>query len=89
MTAARTGKVDAVKSLLAHGANANAKEGTRGQTPLMWAAAEGNADVIRVLVAARLRYPDAIQRRIHRASFCRSRRTDRRRKGTASGGGKR
>ena len=52
MTAARTGKVDAVKSLLAHGANANAKEGTRGQTPLMWAAAEGNADVIRVLVAA-------------------------------------
>jgi len=50
MTAARTGKVDAVKSLLAHGASANAKEPVRGQTPLMWAAAEGNADVIRLLV---------------------------------------
>ena len=52
MTAARTGKVDAVKFLLAHGANVNAKETVRGQTALMWAAAEGNADVIRLLVAS-------------------------------------
>ena len=42
MTAARTGKVDAVKALLAHGADVNAKEPQRGQTALMWAAAEGN-----------------------------------------------
>jgi ankyrin repeat protein len=50
MTAARTGKVEAVKVLLAHGANANAKESARGQTALMWAAAEGHADAIRLLV---------------------------------------
>jgi ankyrin repeat protein len=50
MAASRTGKVDAVKSLLAHGAEVNAKEGVRGQTALMWAAAEDNAEVIRVLV---------------------------------------
>ena len=40
MTAARTGKVDAVKVLLAHGADVNFKESRRGQTALMWAAAE-------------------------------------------------
>ena len=39
MTCARTGNVDAVKSLLAHGAEVNAKESRRGQTALMWAAA--------------------------------------------------
>jgi len=36
MTAARTGKVDAVQSLLTHGADANAKENWHGQTALMW-----------------------------------------------------
>src|SRR2546425_573513 len=41
MTAARTGKLEAVKVLLAHGANVNANETWRGQTALMWAAAEG------------------------------------------------
>ena len=50
MAAARTGKADIVKTLAAHGANVNAKESWRGQTALMWAAAEGNADVIRVLL---------------------------------------
>ena len=43
MTAARTGKAEAVKALLAHGAKVDAREQTRGQTALMWAAAEGNA----------------------------------------------
>ena len=35
-----------------HGANANATEGWRGQTALMWAAAEGHSAVVPVLVAA-------------------------------------
>jgi ankyrin repeat protein len=51
MTAARTGKVDAVKVLLAQGANANAKEGWRGTTALMWAAAEGHAGAALALIA--------------------------------------
>ena len=52
MTAARTGKVDAVKALLAHGADVNAKESRRGQTALMWAAAEGNVEVVEALLKA-------------------------------------
>jgi ankyrin repeat protein len=50
MTAARTGKVGAVKALLAHGADINFKESRRGQTALMWAAAEGNTAVVEELV---------------------------------------
>jgi uncharacterized protein len=50
MMAARTGNVDVVKSLLAHGADANAKESTRGQTALMWAVAEKHPDVERLLI---------------------------------------
>ena len=50
MTAARTGKVEAVKMLLAHGADVNAREQLRGQTALMWAAAENHAAVISALV---------------------------------------
>ena len=46
MTAARTGKVDAVKVLLAHGADVNAKERWKQQTALMWAAHEGNAATV-------------------------------------------
>jgi ankyrin repeat protein len=52
MIASRAGRVDAVRTLLAHGANANARESTRQQTALMWAAAEGHADVIRALFQA-------------------------------------
>src|SRR4029077_18507369 len=47
----RTGKAGAVTALLAHGADVNAKESWRGQTALMWAAAEGHVDVIRALLA--------------------------------------
>jgi ankyrin repeat protein len=52
MTAARTGTVDAVKVLLARGANVDAREPSKGQTALMWAAAENNATVIKVLAEA-------------------------------------
>jgi ankyrin repeat protein len=50
MMAARAGNPQAVKVLLAHGANANVTEATRGQTALMWAAAEGNTAAIKVLI---------------------------------------
>jgi uncharacterized protein len=52
MTAARTGNVDAVKMLIARGANVNARETWHNQTALMWAAAENHGDVVRALVAA-------------------------------------
>jgi uncharacterized protein len=46
MTAARTGEPAALKVLLDHGAQANAKEGWHGQTALMWAAGEGHAAAV-------------------------------------------
>jgi ankyrin repeat protein len=52
MIAARTGRVDAVKTLLVHGADVNAKERLRGQTALMWAAAENNAAAATALLEA-------------------------------------
>ena len=52
MTAARTGRLAAVKALLAHGALPDGKEDRRGQTALMWAAAEGHADVVQALIDA-------------------------------------
>ena len=52
MTAARTGKVDAVRALLTHGANVHAKEPRRGQDAMSWAAAEGNVEVIEALIEA-------------------------------------
>ncbi len=50
MTAARAGNVEAVKLLLDHGAEVNAKESWRGQTALMWATAENHPAVVQVLV---------------------------------------
>jgi len=50
MTASRAGDVETVRVLLAHDANANAREAERGHTALMWAAAEGHEDVARVLI---------------------------------------
>ena len=49
MTAARTGDAATVRTLLEHGADADIREESRGQTALMWAAAENNAEAIRVL----------------------------------------
>jgi uncharacterized protein len=50
MTAARTGKADAVKVLLNHGADVNFAESKRGQTALMWAVAEGNTAAAEELI---------------------------------------
>ena len=52
MTCARGGDAGAVAALLDRGATSvNARERTRGQTALMWAAAHRHADVVRVLLA--------------------------------------
>jgi ankyrin repeat protein len=48
--AARTGKPAVIKALLAAGARADDKTGPRDQTPLMWAAAEGHADAVKLLI---------------------------------------
>ena len=50
LAAARSGNVEVMTLLLAHGGDANAKESRRGQTALMWAAAEKHAAVARVLI---------------------------------------
>ena len=50
MAASRTGNVDAMKVLLDHGADVNAKETLRGTTPMMWAADEGHAPAIQLLI---------------------------------------
>ena len=52
MTAARTGTGAAVNALLAHGARVDGKDDRRGQTALMWAAAEGHATIVQDLVEA-------------------------------------
>ena len=52
MTAARTGDVETVGALLAHGANINATEAHSQQTALMSAAAEGNAQAVEALLKA-------------------------------------
>ena len=59
MTAARTGKVDAVRVLLTRGADVHAKEPRRGQTALMWAAAEGHVRSHRRAHQGGRRFPDA------------------------------
>jgi ankyrin repeat protein len=53
MTAARTGNVDAVRMLLTFGAQVDARERWRGQTALMWAAAENHAAVVTLLIELR------------------------------------
>ena len=50
LSAARTGSLDAVRLLVRHGADSNARESLRGQTALMWAVAEDHADVARALL---------------------------------------
>lgn len=49
MTCARTGSVDGVNALLTKGADINASEPERGQTALMWAAAEKHSAVVESL----------------------------------------
>lgn len=52
MTAARTGALPVVKTLIQHRAAVDAKDERRGQTALMWAAAEGHARVVQALIDA-------------------------------------
>ena len=52
LTCARTGRVAAVRALLARGADLDAVDAWRGQTPLMWAAAENHVPVMNLLLEA-------------------------------------
>jgi ankyrin repeat protein len=52
MKAARTGSPDAIRALIAAGADVNARERLKKQSALMWAAAENNAAAIRLLAEA-------------------------------------
>ncbi len=52
MTAARTGSAETIKALIARGADVKARERRKGQTALMWAAAENNVAAIRALIEA-------------------------------------
>jgi uncharacterized protein len=51
MAVARSGKVDAAKALLDAGADINAKENWGGQSALMWAAAQSQADMVKFLAS--------------------------------------
>jgi len=51
MMCARSGTADGVAALISRGADVNAVEPQRGQTALMWAAARGQSDVLRLLLA--------------------------------------
>ena len=58
MTASRTGSASAVRALLAAGADPHAREHAHEQTALMWAAAQGHPEVVRLLLAAGARVDD-------------------------------
>ena len=51
MLASRSGSVPVLKLLLDAGGDANAKEPVRGQTALMWAAAERHPDAVKLLIS--------------------------------------
>lgn len=51
MILARTGNVEAAQLLIGHGANVNAHESWRHQTALMWAAAQRQPAMVRLLLA--------------------------------------
>ena len=75
-----------MKALLAHGASVDAKDDRRGQTALMWAAAEGHAAVVQALIEAGADFRRTPAVRLHAAAVCRERRSHRRRAGAAEGG---
>lgn len=50
LTCARTGHLDGINALITHSANINTREPERGQTALMWAAAEGQSAVVESLI---------------------------------------
>jgi len=51
MAVARAGKVDAARRLLEAGADVNAKEEWGGQTALMWAAVQSQAEMVKLLAS--------------------------------------
>ena len=51
-TCARSGHVAAAKMLVTRGASLNAVESWRGQTPIMWAAAQGHGEMVAMLAEA-------------------------------------
>jgi ankyrin repeat protein len=53
MLAARTGNVAVATLLVEHGADVNRREHYRNQSAVMWAAAEGHADMVAFLVSKR------------------------------------
>ena len=69
MIAANAGSVEAVKQLIARGADVNAAESRKGQTALMWAAAEGHPDVVQVLIDNKARRQRRVEERFH-ARWC-------------------
>ena len=85
MTAARTGTLAAVKALLSRGASVDGKDDRRGQTALMWAAAEGHADVVAGARRRRSGFPGPPAVRLHAAAVCRAGRAHRRRPRAAEG----
>ena len=58
MTASRTGSAGAVRALLSRRADPHAREHAHGQTALMWAAAQGHPEVVRLLLASGARVDD-------------------------------
>ena len=86
MTAARTGKVEAVRVLLARGADVHAKEPRRGQTALMWAAAEGHVEVIEALIKAGADFRTPLDSGFTPLLFAVRQGRNRRRQGAAEGG---
>ena len=52
MSCARTGDARSVAALLAHGARVNEVESGHQQTALMWAAAQGHPEIVRLLLEA-------------------------------------
>jgi ankyrin repeat protein len=68
MSASRAGAVAVVKTLLAHGANIDAKEHSRDQTALMWAVAQQHAEVVKVLVEAGADFGSRTRSRHERAT---------------------
>ncbi len=52
MLAARTGNLDAIRVLLDHQADVNAKDTLRGTTALMWATEQVHPEAVKLLIDA-------------------------------------